>query len=278
MNSPFSRPDPRNSARQRLPDVTIAIAFTCKDGIVVASDSQMSAAGTKYKQPDEPKVSSLAFAGDHHAILAISGALDGARSFQQVFEEVAFKTEVLNRDSIANAAEVAIKQTRSRMLEYVDHRGVTSDERREHLAQQDFEVLLAYYFDGTPFVYSLKLANGIAIKGRHPYEAIGCGSDIAGVILTGTDFKTYLTEEVIGLAFYTVEACKKFDQACGGKIQHLILGVSGKEAPAPLSERKASLYQQAVRKTDEDIQLLITQSIYSGVHEAYRKMLDEMGI
>ena len=261
--------------KPKQPVMTIAIGFACKDGIVVASDSQMST-GTKYKQPNEPKIGVLKFSGDQYAILAIAGSLAGARCFQQILEIDTVSLKITDERSIANCAESALKKTRSKMLDYADHPSLAGDGKQAHLDQLDFEVLLAYYFDGKPFIYGLSLSNGIAIRGRHPYEAIGCGSDVAGVILTGADFSSYLTEEAIGLAFYTIEACKKFDQACGGPIQHLILDASGKHAPAPLSKQKSDWYEEAVRKIDQDTQLLISQSIYAAVQEAYFKVVQDL--
>jgi len=254
--------------------MTIAIGFACKNGVLVASDSQMSL-GPKYKQYNEPKISDLKFADGNHAILAISGALDAARYFQEVLEKLAETFMPTTERSIADAGELAIKQTRTKLLDYADHRHVTSDENQEHLAQNDFEVILSYYFGTTanPFIYRIKLSNGLAIRSRHPYEAIGCGSDIAGFILTGADFRDYEKEEAIGLAYYTVEACKKSDQACGGPVQYMFLPATPGARPSRDSKEISGFFGNAVREVDDGIQNLITQMIMSKVHEAYLELI-----
>lgn len=266
---------PRNPARRRLNPVTIAIGFPFKNGMLVASDSQMSI-GDKYKQWDEPKISQLKFADGRFAVLAISGMLSSARYFQEHLESAALSSPVTNDRTIPNLAEVSLKRTREKLLDFINQPQVTPDERQTHLAENNFESLVAF-FHGTPprpFIYRLRLFNGIAELSRHPYEAIGCGSDIAGFILTGGKLGTYEQEEALALAFYVIEACKKFDQACGGPVQHMFLSNNPTTAPAFAPPEVTKSFEEAVRSTEPHVQNMITQSIMSDVHQAYMKLIE----
>lgn len=233
--------------------------------------------GEKYKQWNEPKISSLPFEGGRYAVLAISGSLESARCFQEIAEGLAEQTVIVHPRSVANVCEDALKKTRSKLLKFIDDPQVTAEERQQHLINLNFEGLLAY-FEGTPpraFIYRLDLGSGLAIRSKHTFEAIGCGSDVAGFILTGGDLSTYSKEEAIALAFYVVEACKKFDQACGGPVQYMFLKADPKSHPSRESKELTEIFGDAVKATDEEIQNLITQIIMSKIHDAYVDLLQK---
>jgi 20S proteasome alpha/beta subunit len=240
--------------------VTIAIGFVCKDAVVLVSDSQMSTE-SKFKRFDERKVFPLRFADGTWALIAISGLLDSAARFREILEAKTELATVSHSRSIANTMEEALRETRSHFVSYISGEGVTDNEKAQHLELLHFEVLLAYYHDGKPYLYHSALHHGSAIPCRNTFEAIGCGTDVASFILTGCDMPNRDDGEALGLAFYAVEACKKFDKQCGGPFQHLVLK-SGKGAvPGTFSSKLMAIYADAFWQSEAIIHRAIIDSI-----------------
>lgn len=255
--------------------MTICIGFPFNKGLLLASDSQMSLGG-KYKQHDEPKVSSIKFGNFHYAGMAIAGSLDAARDFQEILESESKNVSVSHARSIADLAEAVLKKTRNRLIGYISDNKTNAEERAQKIMDSDFEVILAYYFGAPlkPYIYHLRLSHGLAVKGVHQYESIGCGSDVAGLILSGSKMADLTNEEAVCLAYYTVEACKKFDQACGGPVQHILINEDPSVEPLPMEPNALKIIERVVKEKSESIQNLITQYIVSGVYDAYLEEIE----
>lgn len=226
--------------------------------------------GSTYKQCDEPKVIKIKFEGENYAVMAIAGSLDGARCYQEILESKAATTRVEDARTVVNVSENALKEARKKLLGYLDDPLTTSAERQVHMEGHDFEVILAYYHADIPYIYTLKLYNGIAIKSRHTFEAIGCGSNIAGFILTGGDLKSCDLISAMATTAYVIESCKKFDQACGGEIQHMILSKAQDYCPYSLSNFLIQTYKDAVNRTDDKMHSLIVKTVTDEIESAAR--------
>lgn len=236
--------------RRLLLTVTICIGFASTECLLLASDSQMSM-GSKYKQCNEPKLHSIRLSAEQWAILAIAGSLDGARMFQETFESEAFGVELKNERTISDLADSVLKNTRVRILDSVDHPSLTSVERENHLADLNFEGIIAFYFRSRPHFYTIELRRALTVRSQRPFETIGSGSDIAGFVLTGAELSRFHSESAIGFAAYAIESCKRFDQACGGPLQILVLSETGASHPwAPSAELLREISENVQRTSD----------------------------
>lgn len=263
---PQYRPFRQAAKRHHPPVVTIAIGFTCKRAIVFASDSQMSVGGDTYKQYGEEKLFALEFADGSSAMIAIAGSLDAANLFRETLERSAKGLGVSDAQDIPRCVEAALKDTRRRLLDYLED-DATEDQKRQHLLDMQFAVLLGFWFETKPYIYESGLFHGRTILCRRPFAATGCGANVAGYILTGGDYAHYETERAHGLAVYAVEMCKEFDNACGGDTR--VMSVESGGRPERMSALKVRVYVAAVNQVRKTMQGELAASITKQMAEVY---------
>jgi len=86
------------------------------------------------------------------------------------------------------------------------------------LADHSFELMLAYYWGGKPYIFTLKLEAGLPVLEPAIYCAIGCGHVLANFIISRVDMtRGFDTGAGMWLGAYAVEEIKKLDSRCGGK-------------------------------------------------------------
>jgi 20S proteasome alpha/beta subunit len=204
------------------PAVTIALGFVCKRGIILASDSQMST-GESFKRYDERKVFELKTSVPIVASIAVSGDLTAATYFREVLDNATEYSPISSSEMLPEIVSQAMKQTRLKLLKFVDDGASTPSQRADHLKNHLYRVILAYYHGQKPCLYTFSSINGVPRKSDLPFVAIGSGANIAGFILSGGLFRDFELSDAISLSIFTVEACKRFDRACGGDFQHYFL-------------------------------------------------------
>jgi hypothetical protein len=94
----------------------------------------------------------------------------------------------------------------------------TMEELREFLWRSEIgcALMMAFYFDRKPYLYTLNFDLGIANKVNSHCRAIGCGANL-GEYLLGEHAKREMVSEVAyAVAIYTIETVKKHDAFCGG--------------------------------------------------------------
>jgi hypothetical protein len=266
----------RNTSAKKEPVMTIAIGFACKEGIVFASDSQMSVSEGKFKRWDERKIFPIPFKGGTYAMVAVSGSLDAASYFREILKRKALETEPSTAKTIQDVTEEAMKETRVKFLDYLNDGITTSEVRQTHLGSFKFSVLLGYYFEEKPFIYCIPFWHGRAVPSEHAFEAIGCGDDIAPIVLDGADLHTFDLGTAVGMAVYAVEICKKFDTNCGGRVQHLMLGPESGTEPEAYSQWKMDIYDAIAKKTADLTPFTVRLSISMELKSAQEKMQKEL--
>ena len=237
---------------------------------MLVSDSQMSTE-SKFKRHDEKKVFPIRFADGTFALIAISGLLDSAARFREILEAKAELVTPTHARSIADTMQEAMRETRSQFVGYITADGASDDEKIQHIELLHFEALLAYYHDGKPYLYHSALYHGQAIPCRGAFEAIGCGTDVASFIMTGCDMANCDDGEAFGLAYYAVEACKKYDKACGGAFQHIGLKPGKGAIPGTYGEAIMAIYTQAFMNSEA----IIHKAIFDSMAASVKKLVDE---
>lgn len=99
--------------------MTIALGFIYKDGVVLASDSQMS--WQDFKQWNSNKIVPLEFEGPNYAILAKSGNLGFGAYFEEILRAKAQSAKITRPRSIADTVEEALKEARNNALSAYYH-------------------------------------------------------------------------------------------------------------------------------------------------------------
>lgn len=252
--------------------MTIVLGFACKDTLIFASDSQMGLIGDTFKRWDEPKLSSVQFKNHVHAMVGISGVLDSANYFQDIFERRALNAVVESSQDIANVAEESFRETRIKFLEYVDDGVMTLEAKQRHLDSLHFAVLLGCYWQDKPHLFVGDFYHGRLKRSRRPFEAIGCGHNIASFVLAGCDLPSLNFSDGLGVAVYAVEKCKKFDDACGGPVQHLIVNDGWNGYPFSFPPWILDVYARATEALDKKM----PQMLISVISEEIKKVADQV--
>jgi 20S proteasome alpha/beta subunit len=200
--------------RKRKAIVTIITGIICNDGIVLASDSQTTF-GTQ-KQCDTNKINPVQFVNGW-ALVAESGDAELSQKAVATFQEFASVLNPTSEKEIIFKAEQAVKSVRQQQIALYQGQNFSLEEwQQEFRDNRPFELMIAFYFNKTPHLYTLSLSTGIAHKINLHYAAIGCGSNLGGYLLaelSTPEMPSYLATPI---SVYIVESVKKHDAFCGG--------------------------------------------------------------
>ncbi len=133
-------------------------------------------------------------------------------------------------------------------------------------------VMLAYFFQGQPFIYTLGLVEGLAHQQNEPFAAIGCAENVAASVLTKFDLKNMEPEEAEGLAAYTIWACTEFDKACDGPAQ--IALICAGEEPCFIGSETIAEYEEVCEKTGAEMQQFLAGRMADNYLEMQRRKPD----
>jgi 20S proteasome alpha/beta subunit len=240
------KPSPIPAAKPP-PLVTAVIGFTTKEGIVVATDSQVTRGNVK--RCDSRKLVEVRFKGGS-ALVARAGSVEGADIFHEIFDNLAASTEVTSARTMADCAELALKQARAKIIDAANHSGLPDDYGRTHFESLAHSVLLAYVFQGKPYIFQADSIGTNAIKNLHHFVTAGSGQDTAAFILEGMDTNSMSELSGIGLAAYTIEMCKRADLYCAGPTQ---IGYVDQFRTRILDREEMELTERAVTKTYRNV-------------------------
>lgn len=260
------KPDPRKR-------MTIVLGFACKDTLIFASDSQMSFEGGGFKRWDLPKLTGVRFKNDVYAMIGVAGVVTSANQFRDVFERMAATVDATGPQSIADTAEQAMKETRRRFLDFLDDGVTTTEQKQKHLETLNFAVLLGCYSKGKAHLATSEFWHGLFQWSRLPFETIGCGHSVANFVLSGCDLPSLNFSDALGLAVYAVDRCKKFDDACGGPVQHLMTNEGRAGYPFAFSEWILDVYAKAATALDK----LIPQTLIASIAAEVEKQKERIG-
>ena len=83
--------------------------------------------------------------------------------------------------------------------------------------------MVANYFEEKPYIYTVSLHTCMANRAKLHYEAIGCGGNLGGYLLSEFSYPKMDSELATAIAVYVVESVKKHDAYCGGATKVAIL-------------------------------------------------------
>lgn len=233
----------------------------------MATDSQMTLGGTK--QCDSKKLLRVKFKNNAHAVVARAGSIQGADIFHELFESLALETEITGPRTIADAAETALKQARTKILGNARHDAMSSEECITHLDDYYHEMLLAYVYNGKQYMFTGDSKSAVTVKSTHPFVALGSGRGVAASILEGFPTDTLDRNQSTGLAAYVIEMCKRVDLYCAGRPQ---IGAIGPDGKFLYAARQAMVpLQQAIEITHEAMKETLIIQINKNFREIYRK-------
>lgn len=199
------------SLKRRL-IMTIAIGLLCKQGIVLASDSQTTDIQTGRFCRDVAKIHALRFKDGKEALVAESGNVAFSSTVIEILSNLA-KNEALNDGrSFAELAQKALGQFKSQLSSCYP----TGEDKQRHLNENYTEIILADYCNGQN-LFTLDFGLGTANRvNSAQYVAIGCGAPVASFLLDQFYTDKMHLGQAIATAIYVVEQVKKTDFRCQG--------------------------------------------------------------
>lgn len=209
-------------ARRRFP-VTLIVGIKCIDSVTLASDSQVTY-GTN-KRLDAAKMEDVWF-GKIPVLIAQSGSVLHSNRFVDLLKIEAATTATSTASDIGAAAQSAMRKLRMEIRE--TRFGITADELSTYLMNEGIQVgiMLGFFLGVTPYIFTVDLDRAIAHESRFNYEALGCGADLGGYLLS--EHVSPIMDSVVaaGVAVYVVEQVKMRDAACGGDTKVSLIKIS----------------------------------------------------
>jgi 20S proteasome alpha/beta subunit len=242
--------NPRKT-NERITPVTIIVGIICKDCIALSSDSQTSYSPGTSKRCDVDKIVGLKFKDGKQAIVAQAGDAILSSGAIEMLQKLARENEFDDYRKPAELAEVAVKQLKGKVAG-LNHWTPGDDASVKYWKENEFALMLAYYYQDRPFIYSLPSWPGMAMK-EYNYATAGCGSTVAEFILSRSKMSEMEMQHALITAIYTVEQVKKVDAFCGGQTK---LGVITKDEIRIADDRSEKLIKATVKtleKYDEQI-------------------------
>ncbi len=229
--------------------MTIIVGLICKDGIVLASDSQTTTGSSK--RCDAKKFALVEF-DNARVLVAQAGNVCTSSRAIEIFQILAKGQKLLDRRTVADIAQKAMRQVKDELrLQQCD---CSMEELRDFIWRNEIgcELMIAHYFKGKPYIYRIDLVIGIANRIRSHSAAIGCGSNLGEYLLSEHSKPEMGSEFGSAVAVYVVETVKKHDAFCGGPTRiGRILSNEGENTVDILSKEDVADIAKAIADIDE---------------------------
>lgn len=211
--------------------MTIIVGIICKDGVVVASDSQAgSFRGVHVKRLDYSKIYDFAFDGNK-VVLTGAGEAPFIIRAKEIIEQKGKEGKFKGSRDIADLAEQATTEIMKRyMVERWKELTGTKMPSGPAALQSDeapnFALVLGTFCgDEGPCLFTV-YSEGVAGR-EEGYASLGSGSAFAEYLLARLYRDDLTIDEGVRVAVYVVEEVKKVDLHCGGPTQAVVIGRKG---------------------------------------------------
>jgi 20S proteasome alpha/beta subunit len=205
---------------KRIPRVTIIAGLIGKqdnpetNGIVIACDSQTT--WGNMQRSDTEKISEIIFRDGKKALIAQSGdSTLGSRTLE-LLTTGALQTPF---DDWRKPADLAQQAMSNALREQAALTGFTfgTFDCVEFLKTLQLGLMVAYYYGNPsePYLYIVDAPWCMAAR-QYDYAAMGCGANVAELILSRSDVPSLHVGEAVFTAIYIVEEVKRVDAYCGG--------------------------------------------------------------
>lgn len=220
--------------------VTIIIGIICKNGIIVASDSQTSWGNSK--RTDTDKIHSCRFKNSK-GIIANSGHAAISYKAVDIAKSICESQELVESRQFAENAQKAAEKVRADLMEPYRSFGSKPEDFEKLFNDHNYSLLMANYFDGKPYIYTLDFPPGISTKQKN-YTAIGCGSNLGMFLLSWFDFSQMDTADAAITAAFIIGEVKKADAFCGGPTQ--IAWLNEKNVMKRFNREQIDIFEQEI--------------------------------
>jgi len=200
--------------------VTLLAGIICKDGIVVASDSQTT--WDSGKSWNANKMTEL----EHpygRALVAESGAEITSAAMVEELVKLAGDKQQFDEHKLSGLAELAVRKVRQRLR--AQNFECSSEELQDIIWKQelDSKIMIAHYDGNRPVIDTIGLTAVIPKRAKSFFEAVGTGSDLATYLLTDLCTPKMDCRTASVTAVLVTEIVKRHDRYCGGPVKLGIL-------------------------------------------------------
>lgn len=194
--------------------VSIAIAMKTAEGISVMCDSRTTFADGSMRD-DAVKAHSIRFDDGNWIIVARVGIDEFSGQLIDIMLAQSKGQTFKDRWSGVELAREAIIELKNQIRQ--QYHG-TVEELQRHFLELNFELLIAYYFEGKPHLFTVDFALGSWTPRTQDYFAIGCGKTLADFLLYKISTTRFSLSNAIWTSAYLIESVKSVDGRCGGPI------------------------------------------------------------
>src|SRR5688500_7849698 len=147
--------------RKRLKaPVTIIIGLKCERGIIVACDSRTTEP-TGHIRDDAKKLHVIKFQDGNSGLIAVAGsATYGNRIAEMIQARASNQSSENDYRAFAACAEISVQELRNHVRR--SNEGATPESLQKIFEDNSFELMIANYHAGTPYLFNLKFEIGIA--------------------------------------------------------------------------------------------------------------------
>ena len=99
----------------------------------------------------------------------------------------------------------------------------TAEELQAVFDRYEAALLVAYYHDEQPYLYSIDFSTGIACR-EYKYALLGCGANVAEMLAGWFEFSQMDFQTAIVTTAFIIGEVKKVDAFCGGRTNLMAIG------------------------------------------------------
>ena len=197
--------------------MTIAIGLISKKsgrspGIVMASDSQFTRESTK--SLDSRKISVIEFL-NAEVLVAQSRTADLSNKAIEIFSKKAKGRSIECADTPIKLAEESVREIRKHLIEVYQGCNFSDDGWRRYFKENNFDLMVGYYFERTPFLYHIDLDWCLPTR-KDSCLGIGVGRDMGEFLLREYMLSEPEFEYAWVVAVSIVEKVSVNVNGCGG--------------------------------------------------------------
>ena len=243
--------------------MTIIVGIVCGDPashIVLASDSQATCGSLK--RCDARKITEVEF-GDKSVLIAQAGSAELSSKAIDILEERAKGVVIADKFTVPRLAEESVREVRRRLVSLYEGQDFPAAEQERYFRDDNpFELMVAYWFEGKPYLCTVNISTCFAQLHHSHYHSIGCGANLADYILPELIIPNMPWKAAVFSALLVVEKVKQYDAYCGGPAR---LGIITPDfALVPQPEKTDQIVRTALEieeKTKADRRRLIQEKI-----------------
>jgi 20S proteasome alpha/beta subunit len=256
--------------------VTLIIGIICKDGIVMAGDSQTT--WDTGKSWSANKMREIKY-GQARVLVAESGATLTSTDAVESLARMAEDPEMSSNHSLPELAELAIKSVRDKLR--FQNFECTSEELQNFIGRNglECELMVAHYSNG-PKIHTVRLTMGVASPARLYFETVGCGSDLANYLLTDLCEPNHGYRINTLIAAHVVETVKRHDPYCGGPVKLGVLRADPDDSPLIFDQRQTDNFVQLVSRIDAETKQsrlrIMQDALEQEAEKEFARVMDEL--